>query len=105
MGHVIWTNPALIDVAEIRDFIARDSVRYADQTSERLVQSTRGLARSPRSGGRVPEFDAETLREIIVRPYRVIYEIRDDACVVLAVIHGSRDLPRAFRWSGESDGN
>jgi hypothetical protein len=29
-----------------------------------------------------------------MRPYRIIYEIRGEACYIVAIIHGSRDLAR-----------
>jgi plasmid stabilization system protein ParE len=47
-----------------------------------------------RAGAVVPEFNLDHFREVLAWPYRVIYEIRDEYCYVVAVIHGSRDLPR-----------
>lgn len=58
------------------------------------VQAPRRLALLPRSGAIVPEFRRDTLREILVRPYRVIDQIRDADCFVVAIVHGSRDLAR-----------
>jgi len=74
------------------NFIARDSPQYAATTGARIVEGSRGLEQSPRSGGRVPEFDLDHIREIIRRPYRIIYEIRGDDCFILAVVHGSREI-------------
>jgi len=37
------------------------------------------------------------LREVSVRPYRVIYRLRDDCVVVLGIIHGARLLRKAIR--------
>jgi len=67
MGSVVWTEPALGDVREIIEFIAKDSRRYALKLADRIVTACRDLAKQPRSGGRVPEFDTDSLREIIVR--------------------------------------
>ena len=97
MGRVIWTDPAALDVENIRDYIARDSTLYAARFCDKLVNSVTGLARSPRSGGRVLEFDVDHYREIVVWPYRVIYEIRGEDCYVVAVIHGSRDLVKLIK--------
>jgi hypothetical protein len=36
-------------------------------------------------------------REVSVRPYRVIYRLRDDCVVLLSVIHGARLLRKAIR--------
>ena len=48
----------------------------------------------PRAGWMVPEFKVDHFREVLMRPYRIIYELRGDACYIVAVIHGSRDLPQ-----------
>jgi addiction module RelE/StbE family toxin len=93
MGRVAWTEPALDDVREIIQFIAKDSPRYAVKLADRIMEAPRGLTSHPRSGGRVPEFDRDDIREVLVRPYRIIYNVRGDDCYVVAVIHGARDLP------------
>jgi toxin ParE1/3/4 len=93
MGRVFWTEPALADVQEIMHFVAKDSRRYALKLADRIMEASRGLASQPHSGGRVPEFDRDDLREVLVRPYRSIYNVRSDDCYVVAVIHGARDVP------------
>jgi hypothetical protein len=40
----------------------------------------------------VPEFKIESLREVIVRPLRLIYRVQDDVCSILAVVDSRRDL-------------
>lgn len=92
MADVFWTHPALADVKDIAAFIGKDSPTYAARMSQRLLQSTHRLRRSPYSGGMVPEFGDPTIREVLVRPYRVIYAVGDGNCYVVAVVHGSRDL-------------
>jgi len=101
MGRVIWTEPALADVREIVEFIGKDSRRYALKLADRITTACRSLAKQPQSGGRVPEFDVDSVREIIVRPYRVIYHIRGDGCHVVAVIHGARDLPQIIELTDQ----
>lgn len=93
MARVRWTQHALDDLRAIVDFIARDSSTYAARLARKLVEAPRRLSTLPRSGARVPEFERDDLRELTVRPYRIIYAIREDECLVVAVIHGSRDLP------------
>ena len=97
MGYVLWADPALGDVRDIMDFVAKDSPTYALKLGTRLFESTRRLNSSPLLGGRVAEFDVDHIREIIVRPYRVIYLVRDHHCYVAAVVHGSRDLAHLFQ--------
>ena len=42
MTRVVWTRPAL-GVREIRDYIARDSARYARAVAERLLAAVERL--------------------------------------------------------------
>ena len=50
------------------------------------------LVPSPRIGRIVPEYRDERLRELIVSPYRLVYELQDDALTisVLRIWHGAR---------------
>lgn len=50
------------------------------------------LSRFPRTGRKVPEFDDENIRELIVYSYRVIYRLQEENIVIAAVIHGRRNL-------------
>jgi plasmid stabilization system protein ParE len=45
----------------------------------------------------VPEFNVDHFREVLMRPYRIIYEVRGPGCYVVAIIHASRDLPQHVR--------
>lgn len=94
MGRVVWTDPAIADLEEIRDYIARDSPRYALRVAERIYNAAGKLNLGARAGWMVPEFNLDHFREVLMRPYRIIYEIRGEGCYIVAVIHGSRDLPR-----------
>lgn len=94
MAQVRWAEPALDDLQAIVDFISRDSAAYAARLTHKIVEAPRRLAALPRSGARVPEFDRDVIRELTVRPFRVICAIRGDECLVVAVVHGSRDLSR-----------
>ncbi len=92
MGQVHWTESALDDLTDIAEFVAKDSPAYAKRLATKLVEAPRRLARLPRSGSIVPEFKNEAIREVLVRPYRLIYQIRDQDCFVVAIVHGFREL-------------
>jgi plasmid stabilization system protein ParE len=94
MGRVVWTDPAIDDLGEIMDYIAKDSPRYALQIGERIYEAAGKLELGMRAGWIVPEFGLDHFREVLMRPYRLIYEIRGQACYIVAVIHASCDLPR-----------
>ncbi len=92
MAQVRWTESALDDLRAIVDFVSRDSSAYAARLAQKIVEAPRRLVMLPHSGARVPEFNRDDIRELTVRPYRIVYASRGEECHVVAVIHGSRDL-------------
>jgi addiction module RelE/StbE family toxin len=90
--RVVWSRRASHDLEAIADYIAADSPTYAGIVVKKVVHQTRALALFPRSGRKVPEFDNEDVRELIVYNYRVIYRLQEDEVVITAVIHGKRIL-------------
>ena len=91
---VVWSRRALLDVEHIRDYIAQDSLAYAQAFIERLLQTTRHLPRFPHSGRPMPEADNPSIREVIYQGYRIIYRLCPDTIEIVMVVHGSRDLSR-----------
>jgi len=90
---IVWSPQALKDLESIRDYIAQDSVRYADLVVARIVSSVERLRSFPESGRVVPELNRPEIREVIVRPYRVVYRIRPSAVEIATVFRASRLLP------------
>jgi toxin ParE1/3/4 len=93
MAHRIgWSRRAVQDVESIASYIAQDSPAYASAVVRSIVNQTKMLARFPRSGRKVPEFDDEDIREVLAYSYRIIYQLRQDEITIAAVIHGKRIL-------------
>lgn len=93
MAHRIgWSRRALSDLEGIAEYIATDSPTYAGVVVKKILNQTRILARFPCAGRKVPEFDDENVRELIVFSYRIIYRLQEDEVVIAAVIHGKRNL-------------
>ena len=91
--RIEWTDPAITDLAAIRDYIARDSEHYAVQFVGRLIEAVEKLESFPEMGRRVPEsHEEEGIREILFRNYRVIYRLRSERIQIITVLHGARDL-------------
>jgi plasmid stabilization system protein ParE len=90
---VVWTDTAIAHLADIYEYIARDSARYALRMVDRITGRTKQLSNSPQSGEAVPEYGRSEIRELIEGPYRIIYRIQSDVIEVLAVTHGARLLP------------
>jgi len=94
MAHrIAWSRRALQDVEGIAEHIAADSPTYAGIVVKKIMSQTRMLAQFPCAGRKVPEFDDENIRELIVYSYRIIYRLQEDEVVIAAVIHGKRILP------------
>ena len=90
--RIAWSRRALHDLEAIAEYIAADSLTYAGIVVKKVVNQTKMLARFPRAGRKVPEFDDENIRELVVYSYRIIYRLEDDEVVIAAVIHGKRIL-------------
>lgn len=90
---VHWTSTAIGHLLAIHEFIARDSPTYARRMVDRLTARSQQLAGFPLSGAVVPEYESPEVREIVERPYRIIYRVGTDRVDVLAVIHGAQLLP------------
>ena len=85
MAQVRWSLTAGNDLQEIEDFIARDSILHAITFVDRIVESAETLLRTPQIGRMVPEFGLPNLRELIVRPYRVVYRLQGDVVEIVTV--------------------
>jgi len=90
---IVWSDTAAEDLAEIRDYIARESPRYADVVVSRLYDAVGHLARFPESGRIVPELENPAVREIVRGSYRIVYELREGRVEISTVFHGSRLFP------------
>lgn len=90
--RVEWSDFARDDLANVVAYISRDSAFYGKTFGEKTVLATRRLRDFPESGRMIPEAENKTLREIIVQSYCVMYQIEEDRVLILAVMHGSRNL-------------
>ncbi len=93
MGKILWTERANNDLKAIFDFIAIDSIFYAERFIKSLIHSTSKLENFPLSGRIIPEFEQQELREIIFKDYRIVYRISEMQDIkILSVIHANRDF-------------
>jgi toxin ParE1/3/4 len=74
-------------VNDFVDYIAQDDYETAEQRALELMSETDKLADHPRLGRVVPEYNEETLRELIVGNYRLPYRIKDNRIYIEAVWH------------------
>ena len=90
--RLVWTEPALRDLAAARAYIARDSVAAADRQVDRVIAAVASLLQFPETGrpGR-----RAGIRELVVgrTPYIVPYRLRGDVIEVLRVLHSRQRWP------------
>lgn len=88
------------ELEAIAEYISRDSEAYARGVVTRIVGAADDLAQFPMMGRQVPEWDDESVRERIVENYRLIYRVAHDHVLILAIIHGARQLSPELRDRG-----
>ena len=92
---IIFSEPAIDDLESIVRFIAQDNQESAAKFGGKLIESVRYLAEFPRFGRVVPEQNDENIREIIFKPYRIFYRVKDEMKVVEVIRfwHAARGEP------------
>ena len=99
---VVWAPLAEVRVAEAFAFIAADRPAAAANWLDRVLNRIAQLARFPDSGHMVREVGRPEIREVPVRPYRVIYRRDPARVIVLTVRHMRQDWdPREISEASE----
>lgn len=92
---LIWSPAARDDLHDIVVFIARDNPNRAMAFGYELISETDRLQEFPEFGRIVPEYRDDNIREIIYRPYRLVYLVNHEAktCEIARVWHSARGIP------------
>ena len=93
--RLIWSPVSRDDLRDIVRFIASDNPRRAESFAYELMAQTDMLQDHPEIGRSVPEHRNATIREIILRPYRIVYRVNHAKKVVeiARVWHAARGTP------------
>ena len=92
---ISWTKTAKADLKEIVDYIAEDSVKIALEKLDLIQSKVSALRFNPGLGRKIPElaeYSDMSYREIVVYPWRVIYQVKESSLSVLMVLDGRRNL-------------
>ncbi|MDI1292767.1 MAG: type II toxin-antitoxin system RelE/ParE family toxin [Methylobacter sp.] len=92
MAQIIWTEPALLDLNEIAEYITLDKPDAARRLVKQVFSSVDRLEQFPESGRMPPELERSTYREIIVGPCRILYRVDQDNVYIVYVMRGERQL-------------
>ncbi len=71
-------------------YIYRDNPTAAVSFRKRAEQTLSRLKKFPESGRMIPEFPEIPYREIILKPYRFFYKVKDNNIWVVAVWHSAQ---------------
>jgi toxin ParE1/3/4 len=91
-----WSPAARDDLHAIVVFIARDNTNRAMSFGYDLISETDRLKEFPESGRVVPEYRNNDIREIIFRPYRLVYRVNHtkELCEIARIWHSARGVPQ-----------
>ena len=93
---LIWSSAARDDLHDIVTFIAHDNASLAMSLGYELISQTDRLLEFPESGRTVPEYRNDDIRELIFRPYRIVYRVDHDRklCEIARIWHSARGRPQ-----------
>ena len=93
---LIWSPAARDDLHDIIVFIARDNPNRAMSFGYELISQTDRLKEFPELGRIVPEYRNADIREIVFRPYRIVYRVnhKNKLCEIARVWHSARGVPQ-----------
>lgn len=93
--QVIWTPTAKTDLIEIIKYISTENRTTAKRIAKKIQEKAHKLNLYPERGRVVPElrnFGILIYRELIVKPWRIIYRLERKTVFILAVLDSRRDL-------------
>ncbi|MEO5558706.1 MAG: type II toxin-antitoxin system RelE/ParE family toxin [Dokdonella sp.] len=91
--RVYWSDEASRRLREITTYIAQDSPTAAHRVAALLLSRSRTLAQPPLLGRRLPEYPGIDLREVLERPYRLIYAVTAQGIEIVTLMHYRQVLP------------
>jgi len=94
MRPVYWTPEAKARLKDIRDYIIEQHApRAAQKVVKGLLLRARQLKIAPLSGHQMQDYPDDDLRELLEKPYRIIYRITEQQIEILTVMHYHQQLP------------
>ncbi|WP_416674377.1 type II toxin-antitoxin system RelE/ParE family toxin [Egbenema bharatensis] len=82
---IIFSPKAVGDLESIVRYIALDNPNSARKVGQSLLAKTKELSQFPFRGQKVPEFDNPNIRQLILKPYRIVYRVDEDKKLISIV--------------------
>ena len=94
--QIVLSASARSDLQDIVRYISLDDPQRAVEFGRFLIQCARSLGPFPMRGRVVPEFDNDSIRELIARSYRIVYRVdeRRSLIEIVRFWHAARGTPQ-----------
>jgi plasmid stabilization system protein ParE len=96
MAQVIWTEPAQQSLNCIAEFIELENPAAASGLVKRVSSRVKQLERFPKSGSKIPESSRNSARQLIVKPCRIFYRVRNNSVLILYVMRSEMLFRSSF---------
>ena len=93
--EVIWSITAERDLLNIVEYIAQDSPANALKILQNITTKAKNLYQNPLRGRIIPELQSQGIyhyRELIIKPWRVMYKVAEKKVYVLSVIDSRQNV-------------
>lgn len=95
---VIWTDNAISHITEFIDEAREDTNEVAKSYMNKLVDYVDILETMPEIGKKIEYIISNySVRQMIYKSHRIIYSIKENDAVILAVLHTKLDINKALR--------
>ncbi len=91
--RVFWTPDAKARLREIEAHIAKHAPAVARDMVVRLIRRSLELEGPPLLGKRLTRYVNADIRELLERPYRLIYRVLTDRIEIVTVMHYRQLMP------------
>jgi toxin ParE1/3/4 len=93
--RIVWAETAIIDLEDIIEYISTDSINIAIEKYTLIRNATNELKKYPEKNRIIPELEKNNIRkyrEIIVKPWRIMYKREQKIVYIMAIIDGRRNI-------------
>ena len=91
---VAWTDAARQQLDEALAYVAEDSHSAATELLLTLLTASASLEILAERGRIVPEKPDGLVRELLVNPFRLVYQVRRSEVIVVALLHQRQDFTK-----------
>ncbi len=95
---VVWTDTAISHITEFIDEARQDTENTAKAYMQKLVDYADILNSMPKIGKNIKYIISNyELRQIIYKKHRIIYYIKENDIVIIAILHTRLDINKALK--------